>query len=101
MMSATNFRVLPGKSSPPRDRTLLRRNVNKALMVVLLVAPGMILFLTFVLIPVVQSARYSLYDWNGFGQPTDFIGFDNYERLYEHTVFRSARQSRFTIIVRC
>ena len=66
-MSATNFRVLPEVITAV-DRTLLR-NVNKALMVVLLVAPGMILFLTFVLVPVVQSARYSLFDWNGFGPP--------------------------------
>ena len=98
-MSATSFRVLPSKSSSPRDRTLLRQNINKALMVVLLVAPGMILFLTFVLVPVAQSARYSLYDWDGFGQPTDFIGFDNYERLYEHNVFRSALQNSFTIML--
>ena len=96
-MSATN-RVLPRKSSPPRDRTVLRRKINKTLMLVLLIAPGMILFLTFVLVPVIQSARYSVYDWNGFGQPEDYVGLDNYRRLYEHTVFRTALSNSFKIM---
>jgi len=98
-MSATNLRALPRKSSPPGDRTVLRRNINKALMLVLLIAPGMILFLTFVLVPVVQSARYSVYDWDGFGQPEDYVGLDNYRRLYEHTVFRTALSNSFKIML--
>lgn len=96
-MSATNFRVLP-RTAIRHDPVKRRRSINKALLVLLLVAPGMVVFLTFTLIPVAQSARYSVYDWDGFGPPEDYIGLDNYQRLYEHNVFRSALVNTFMIM---
>ncbi len=47
------------------------------------VALGMIVFLTFLLIPIAQSSYYSLFKWNGFGPPTNYRGPDNYVDLLE------------------
>ena len=32
----------------------------------------------FVLYPIVQSPRYSLYDWNGLEPLDNFVGLDNF-----------------------
>jgi raffinose/stachyose/melibiose transport system permease protein len=96
-MAAIRSRILPGS----RERTSAdkrRQQLGKAVTVLLCIVPGMTVFLLFLLIPMVQSARYSLYDWNGFGPPKDFVGFGNYDLLYHNTIFRSAVQHSFVIM---
>jgi len=72
---------------------------SKYLTVALLVLPGMLIFALFVLIPVVKAAQYSLYDWKGFGPLVDYVGLDNYERLFDQKIFRSAVGHSFLITI--
>lgn len=59
-----------------------RDNLRKRAEIALFVGPALILFLTFVVYPVISAARYSLYQWNGISRFSDakFIGLDNYAR---------------------
>src|SRR5689334_20983705 len=63
------------------------------------VIPGMVMFLLFVLIPIIQSGVFSVYDWNGFGPPTDYIGYDNYTRLFGHGIFQGAIYHSLVIMI--
>lgn len=92
---AKNERVQPKVGKPPADRQTL----YKYLLVALFTLPGMLLFIVFVLSPIFQSAYYSMYDWNGFGGLTDFIGLENYERLFAHGIFRAAMQHSVVIML--
>jgi hypothetical protein len=47
----------------------------------------------FLLYPIVQSTRYSLYDWNGLGPLDDFVGLDNFRRRFSDDRFRSTRSA--------
>ena len=42
--------------------------------VVLFLLPALALYAVFVLFPIVQAARYSLFNWNGLTPLTDFVG---------------------------
>ncbi len=53
----------------------------------LLVAPAMALFTFAVLGPIVATAGFSFFDWNGFG-PFDPVGFANYVRAATDPIFR-------------
>jgi multiple sugar transport system permease protein len=46
----------------------------------LFLAPGMIMFAVYVIIPIFQSMWISFYDWDGLGQP-EWIGVENYVEL--------------------
>jgi raffinose/stachyose/melibiose transport system permease protein len=48
--------------------------------------------------PIAQSAYFSLYDWDGYGPPTDYVGFGNYDRIVDHSVFRQAVRHTFMIM---
>lgn len=76
-----------------------RREIGKTVTVLICIVPGMTVFLLFLLIPMIQSARYSLYDWDGFGPPTDYIGIQNYETLYHTESFRDSVRNSFTIML--
>src|SRR5665648_332490 len=71
---------------------------RKRLEIAVLVAPALALFLVFVVWPIVQAARYSLFRWNGLEPMTNFIGLDNYKEVLGDTVFRSALGHNLSLI---
>jgi raffinose/stachyose/melibiose transport system permease protein len=76
-----------------------RRRLSNALTVILFLLPSLVLFVTFVLVPVVQAAHYSLYKWNGLDQLTDYIGLKNYQTLFKDPVFVTAIENNFLIAI--
>ena len=52
--------------------------------------PAIVLYGVFVLYPIAQSMRYSLFDWNGLGPLDTFVGLDNFERALGAEDFRDA-----------
>lgn len=54
----------------------------------------LLIFLVFVISPFAQALYYSLTDWSGFTQSMNFIGFENYVRLFQDETFlKSMRNS--------
>ena len=52
----------------------------------------------FVLFPILQAVRFSLFKWNGLTPLTDFVGLANYERALADPVFLGAISHNFLII---
>lgn len=52
----------------------------------MLLAPAAALFATFVVFPLFETMRISLYEWDGIG-PKKWIGLDNYRLLFSDPVF--------------
>lgn len=67
-----------------------RRSLRRTAELSVLLGPGVVLFLGFVLAPIVVGAYYSLYNWNGFGPLTDFTGGHNYKIAFNDPVFIQA-----------
>jgi raffinose/stachyose/melibiose transport system permease protein len=84
-------------SAPSRRPRPLGRASAKTIALFLL--PALALYGVFVLYPIVQSMRYSLYDWNGLEPLEDFIGLDNFRRAFSDDQFRDAVQHNMIIVV--
>src|SRR5450432_1665574 len=56
-------------------------------MVFLFTAPALVFMAVFLLYPVIQNVRYSLYDWNGISTAT-YRGFANFRELVDDQLFR-------------
>ncbi|WP_246015752.1 carbohydrate ABC transporter permease [Azospirillum griseum] len=52
----------------------------------LFLLPGMVMFTVYVLLPILQSIRISLYDWDGLGAMR-WVGFGNYAELLSDDAF--------------
>ncbi|MGI8404847.1 MAG: carbohydrate ABC transporter permease [Thermomicrobiales bacterium] len=48
----------------------------------LMLAPGLALYLAFIIWPFANTIRVSFYNWSGLGPMTDFVGLDNYTNLF-------------------
>jgi N-acetylglucosamine transport system permease protein len=68
-------------------------------MVVFLGIP-LALFLMFVISPFVQSMYYSMTNWSGFSDEMEFVGFDNFVRLFtEEELFLRALRNNIILLI--
>lgn len=97
MTQTTATPELAAAAAPPRPRG--RGDTRRRLEIALFTGPALVVFLGFVILPVVLAAVYSLYNWNGLGPLERFIGIDNYVRALTDPVFLRAIGNNFTIVV--
>ncbi|WP_249998445.1 carbohydrate ABC transporter permease [Actinoplanes sp. M2I2] len=86
-------------ASPPlRPR---RRGIGWAqrLEIAALSGPAILMFLGFVIFPVLMAAYYGFYRWKGFGVPTNFVGLDNYVTILQDSAFLEALWHNGVIVV--
>jgi raffinose/stachyose/melibiose transport system permease protein len=76
-----------------------RQRKTPWLTIILLLLPGTVIYVLFLVWPVLQSAYYSLYKWNGLGPIVDFIGIQNYVRALSHKVFQVSLWHTLQIVV--
>jgi raffinose/stachyose/melibiose transport system permease protein len=67
--------------------------------IAVLVGPALIVFLGFVIFPVVMAAYYGFFSWQGYGPPTDFVGFRNYITIVQDPTFQEALTHNGVIVV--
>lgn len=71
---------------------------RKRVEIALFAGPALVVFVTFVILPVVLAAVYSFYNWNGMGPLERFIGLDNYTRALSDPNFLHAIGNNFFIL---
>nr|WP_231916321.1 sugar ABC transporter permease [Microbacterium karelineae] len=67
--------------------------------IALLAGPGIVIFVAFVIFPVLMAAFYGFFRWKGFGFPDDFVGFENYALILQDPTFRDAVLHNFVIVI--
>jgi raffinose/stachyose/melibiose transport system permease protein len=76
-----------------------QRQIGKFVTITLFLLPSAVLFFTFVILPIIQEAQYSLYDWSGLGDLDTFIGLKNFQTLLADPVFIQSVVHNIIIIV--
>ena len=76
-----------------------RRDWRKVLEIAVLVGPALVIFLGFVIFPVVMAGYYGFFRWKGYGPPTDFIGLQNYVTIFQDPTFHEALWHNVVIVV--
>lgn len=80
-----------------RRRRRLRR-LSTAGWAYLLVVPAAAFYVAFVLLPILRTAQYSLYDWNGI-KPATWAGLDNYVEVFTNPKLVGAILNSFELII--
>ncbi len=69
----------------------LKNKTNQSIQAALFLLPGFILFLTFIIGPMIYSFRISFYDWNiVFPEKSTWVGLANYLEAVGDPIFRKA-----------
>jgi raffinose/stachyose/melibiose transport system permease protein len=81
------------------SRTRSGRNLRAWGVAGLFLLPALALYALFVLFPIVQAARFSLFDWNGLRALDQFTGFANFGRAAADRVFLAAISHNAFIVI--
>lgn len=89
-----------GVQAPPPLRPR-RRGIGWAqrLEIAALSGPAILMFVGFVIFPVLMAGYYGFYRWKGYGVPTDFVGLDNYKTILQDSSFHDALWHNGQIVV--
>ncbi len=83
-------RVLVARAEPLRNSALVTA--------LILLPPALLVFTLFVALPIGEAAWYSVFNWDGFGVPTRWIGIANYVQLFNNSAFIRALINNLLII---
>lgn len=61
--------------------------------------PALVIFFTFVILPVVLACYVSFFNWDGGGDLGKFVGFDNYTNVIQDSVFQQGIRNNAFIVV--
>ncbi|MCU1404881.1 MAG: sugar transporter permease [Glaciihabitans sp.] len=93
----------PEGQPPTATRRAPRNNrgtrSGKPLEIAILVGPALLVFLAFVIFPVVMAAYYGFFSWQGYGIPTNFVGIRNYITIVQDPTFQEALAHNGIIVV--
>ena len=88
-----------------RDETKLSkrkrspRRTQDYVTIALFLLPAVVLFLLFIIYPIVSSVYYSTFNWNGIGPAVKFVGLDNFRQILSDQVFIKAAGNALLIVV--
>lgn len=71
---------------------------SSAAVALVFLPPALLLFTLLVALPMGEAAWYSLFRWNGYGSPSEFVGWRNFQLLWESDDFRVALVNNLLII---
>ncbi len=95
MTSAATGADLRVPAIPRRRRYMDRKSLIPLL---IFLPPSLILFTVFVVLPMIDAATFSFFDWNGYGPITDFVGLKNYEDVLTHRNFGTAIRNSLIVV---
>lgn len=94
---ATGTRALEQAPSPSRPWHPLRalRAVRKNAWSYVFLAPMVVLVGLFVVYPLIASIQITMYDWNGIGTPTRYVGLRHFMTVAQDPLFWNAFKNTF------
>lgn len=84
-------------SSPPARRPAASWRMR--LEIAALAGPALIVFVVFVILPVILAAYYGFFSWAGYGPATQFVGLRNYVTILTDGAFQEALKHNFFIAI--
>ena len=89
----------PAASPPTRRKARKGVGWRVRLEIALMTGPTLLVFLSFVILPVAMAAYYGFYSWQGYGPAEEFVGFQNYLWIFQDGTFIDALQHNGVIVV--
>jgi raffinose/stachyose/melibiose transport system permease protein len=77
-------------TSVNNKRPIVRQRLALAGTILLFLLPGTVIYALFLIYPMLQAIRYSLFDWNGLGPLVHYVGVSNYIDIVSDQIFSKA-----------
>lgn len=82
-----------------KERETMDTKKGRGRFIFFCLAPAVLLFVIFLIIPTIDVFRMSLYKWGGYTDNKTFIGFQNFSKLFHSDKFYQTFQNSVLLIV--
>jgi len=82
-----------------QQRNSSPRRAQDRMTIFLFLLPAFVFFLLFIIYPIIRAGYFSLFNWNGMGPATNFIGLNNYKQILTDQVFMKGVGNCLLIVV--
>ena len=89
----------PAATNPRGRRARPRPSAKRVGTIALFLAPALVLFLLLVIVPILVAGYTSMFKWNGFNLPENYVGFDNFVRAFKDPTFLGDLRRGLILIV--
>ncbi len=96
---AVQYQPQPAQEPKVSEGYGLTRQAKNRITIILFLLPAIILFTVFIIYPIFRSLYFSLFDWNGLGPATDFVGLENFKKILTDKIFQKAVVNNLLIAV--
>ncbi len=83
----------------PMARLSRMQQDGKLATILFFLPPALVLFTIFVIWPIINAAHLSFFKWSGYGEVTNFVGMQNYQRLVGHSVFHQSMWNSLKLVL--
>jgi raffinose/stachyose/melibiose transport system permease protein len=85
-------------------RPAIKQKLTLVGTIFLFLLPGTIVYILFLIYPMIQAMHYSLFDWNGLGPLVHFVKLDNYidiisDKIFSKALINSGLMIFFTLLI--
>ncbi|GAA4048992.1 sugar ABC transporter permease [Arthrobacter methylotrophus] len=91
--------VVPDATPPVYKRRRKPLTFDKVSFFVVFLGLPLAIYLLFVIWPFIQAFGYSLTDWSGFSPKQNFIGLENYQKLFTDDIFMKAMGNNILLVI--
>ncbi len=77
----------------------MKKGKARSIFIGVCVAPAVILFFIFMIIPTFNVFKMSMYKWGGYSNNKEFVGFENFSKLMQDTNFLRSFQNSILLVV--
>ena len=77
----------------------MKKGKARSIFIGVCVAPAVILFFIFMIIPTFNVFKMSMYKWGGYSNNKEFVGFENFSKLLSDTNFLRSFQNSILLVV--
>jgi raffinose/stachyose/melibiose transport system permease protein len=75
------------------------RRTQDRLAIFLFLLPSFVIFLLFIIYPIIRAAYFSMFNWNGLGPATIFVGWNNFKQILTDHVFVKSIENCILIVI--
>ncbi|MFZ2096507.1 MAG: sugar ABC transporter permease [Anaerolineales bacterium] len=75
------------------------RRIQDYLTIFLFLLPAFIIFFLFIIYPIIRAAYFCMFNWNGMGPATIFVGLNNFKQILSDHVFMKSIGNCLIIVV--
>jgi N-acetylglucosamine transport system permease protein len=97
--SSTLTRTTGSRQQPAPRRHRKPLTFDKVSFMVVFLALPLVIFLVFVISPFIQALYYSMTDWGGFSATMNFVGVQNFVKLFNDNIFMHALLNNVIIAI--